>query len=774
MARFQIVIFVLTLSAAGVLASAADAPTPLTDVLILGDSQSERAHGLKTEFSQVIQGGLEQPARQLLPRAPVGDYGGSVSFTIRCDPRKPTYLTAKFWGGDAGEDRGRLLLLVDGKQLGVRHLGDIDDLDILADEPRYPGRFFYKTLPLPRETTRGRTQISLEIRALGRIWGYGATWEQFQKPMAKPSRGIYRLYTHTDPYFVPPAEEAQGPAVAQPPVRPQPGPEALAQLKDRVNRELTRCLSDTKPLNQMQMQFLARAYGVKWTVAYQSPRALQRLVDSLDSIYLAYVASPRLAQSDPATWNADWFGLGPSGDVIRLLAGPLAVVFDQPVAGGDGITRRAAWTRMLIDCRNWHRRHRRLYSNQSMINDMYGIYLANRGIAVMNPAQAMPEEQIRHYLYQSVGLEPWLGSDSDSGSEKPVGDHYLELTNKGLTRELGYVGAYGEVLDWVTLLYNATRSPPDAEGDPRIKAQLIKIAQARAAFRYPLIDAQGYRAMALETVVGWRDVHYPGDITYGQRTTWDAGPLETAAATRDPTLVGYAQEMLDDNQFFSAMSERMKDNGFRVTAGLLDTPDQYEWLKSQSPANVRLPMARGQPDFVFANEEDGVVAIKHGDEILYVSLYWRARYAINFLARVHYLTPAVERDATLWEDTKFQDSGMTYTVGARLVEDQSTRHDRNITDLRQALQGEVLPIARIPAGVQFKPGDESVYAGKGSFYTCRYGDFLIGMNMTTDQTFMLDAPDGIASAPELVSGKTISFGSGVKVPPRSTVVFYLR
>src|SRR5207244_282809 len=73
-------------------AGAVEAPTPLTDSLVLGESASEQAHGLKSEQSQVIQGGLDQPARQLLPRQPLGDYGGSIFFILKCDPEKPTYL----------------------------------------------------------------------------------------------------------------------------------------------------------------------------------------------------------------------------------------------------------------------------------------------------------------------------------------------------------------------------------------------------------------------------------------------------------------------------------------------------------------------------------------------------------------------------------------------------------------------------------------------------------------------------------------------------------
>ena len=54
----------------------------------------------------------------------------------------------------------------------------------------------------------------------------------------------------------------------------------------------------------------------------------------------------------------------------------------------------------------------------------------------------------------------------------------------------------------------------------------------------------------------------------------------------------------------------------------------------------------------------------------------------------------------------------------------------------------MLPIAKMPPGVKFKPGDENIYAGKGTFYTLRYGPYLIGMNCTTDRTFELHVPGG--------------------------------
>ena len=200
MKKIQAVAMILAVSVLSGAVSAAES-RPWMDTLSFGQTESESGHGLKYDQAEVIQGGLGESARRLLAREPVGEYGGNVRFTMTCDPLKPTYLTVKFWGSDAGEELGRLLLFVEGKQLGVRHLGDIDSLDIPSSAPRFLGRFFYKTLPLPKEMTKGKSSVDLEIRSLGKIWGYGNTWAEFQRPMMGCSRGIYSAFTHTDPFF---------------------------------------------------------------------------------------------------------------------------------------------------------------------------------------------------------------------------------------------------------------------------------------------------------------------------------------------------------------------------------------------------------------------------------------------------------------------------------------------------------------------------------------------------------------------------------------------
>ena len=45
------------------------------------------------------------------------------------------------------------------------------------------------------------------------------------------------------------------------------------------------------------------------------------------------------------------------------------------------------------------------------------------------------------------------------------------------------------------------------------------------------------------------------------------------------------------------------------------------------------------------------------------------------------------------------------------------------------------------------------FVGKAAFYTLRYGDYLIAINTTSDQTFELKTPADIRNAVELIVGQ---------------------
>lgn len=213
----------------------------LIDALYFGDAASESAHRLTTDRSETIAGGLGETARRLLPPVSENWSGGKITFKLKVDPRRPNYFTVRLWGSDVNENR--LILLCEGKQIGYRHLGDIDLLDLGSKSPAYNGRFYYSTSPLPVDMTKDKTEVALEIRSTGRIWGYGTSFEQYQRIMTDPTRGIYSAYIHTDGAFAPPTREKQGEYPVNPPVRKAPGPEIIDSVKGRVNKELTALLS---------------------------------------------------------------------------------------------------------------------------------------------------------------------------------------------------------------------------------------------------------------------------------------------------------------------------------------------------------------------------------------------------------------------------------------------------------------------------------------------------------------------------------------------------
>ena len=736
------------------------------DSIQFGNPQSEQSHKLNDKGSEIVEGALGLSARKILPKSAAHWRGNRITFRMAIDPDKLNYVTAKFWGSDYAEKPSRLFLFADGKQIGQRHLGQIDPIDILSEHKRFPERFFYKTLPLPLTLTKGKKTVELGIEVHGHIWGYGSTFDKYQRALEAPSRTIYRCYSHTESFFEPESNEVQG---TEPPAKIQngPGEEVVQEIKDRINKSIQRTMKSKAIPNLETIRFLSNACFESWTDAYHNKEVLERIVKGIDHQYLEF-------KKDPTKFEKEWEGAGPAAEAVRILEKPLRFYAGKAVEGTD-IPRYKAWVEMFIASRDWHVQHRRTYTNQTMIIDL-NIYRCNRAIRFLSPKKDWPESKAIKLLHEAVGIKPWSGSWDERGRPNfEKGKKYIQLTDQGLTKELGYVGGYGEIVNGIVRnMYEASRPKLDAEGDPELRQRLIKIAKARAAFRYPTFDDEGYKTMRLESVVGWRDWKYPGPVMYDQMPSSEGGPLDVAASTLDPVLTGYGQQMILDNQFFAAWKYIQTIRRGETQNTMLRMPRIYEWIKKQPPAEHRLPMTSGQPDYVFADPGVGVVAIKNKDEILYVSLYWRARYAINNLARVHHLTPTIERDATVFTETRFTDSGQVYTIPdwtnmgfGKKFEDEYKKEGINL-----ATAGMKLPIAKVPSNNKdFKPGKENIYAGKADLYLLEYGNYFIAMNCHSSRSYSFDVPDAFAGSKNLVSGESISKNK-LRVEKAQTIVLY--
>lgn len=752
------------------------------DVLVFGDPASETAHGMSAEMSRTGTGALEQPFRTFLPLGQDDWRGGSANFKLKVKGTDQNYLSVRMWGGDVNANQATLYC--DGKQLGYRQLSDMDILDQGTKYPVAPGRFHYITHVLPRQLTDGKREISCRLRVTGPVWRYGSEFAKFQKPMTEASRGFYGLVVHTGKVAPQAGSDGQVPSAA---LRPQESSSILDKVKKRINDRVLALWTQKKHADQLEISFMAKTYATQWSAGYQSPNNRKVIVAGIDNLWEVYQKNPDIAYHDKATPNEGWFGFGLVGQALKLAGGELQKELDEEIksASGGTISRRRALEQMFTDSLDWNKRHRRLYTNQSMIKDLYGIWYNNEGLIALGSRRAETRASLLPFFYESLGLSPWRGSMNERGeptyaaaeadAKFSVLKDYLQTTRNGLTKELGYVGGYGEVLDWVSEIYKSTRPAPGLPGDVRLRDQLVKIAQARAYFRYPHWDQDGYRAMRLESAVGWRDVYYPNDIMYAQKPSWDASPLQAAVATGDPKLLGYAQQMIADNQFFPSIAHMMEAPSLRATIGLIDVIEEYEQVKSMPAQQFKLPMTADQPDFVFADEEDGVVAVKHGDDILYASLYWRANYGISGVGRVHLVTPATDRVATVLLDRQeFRPSGLHFQ-----------RPDNpHINGTRFSITypgdgpvwtaGEQQPVAVLPEGSKYLAGEDNAYAGRAEFYQLSYGRYLIAMNSSKSRTFDIALPTGQGGGKDLVSGTVLSQAKPqLKLAPGTTAVIFL-
>lgn len=739
--------------------------TPTLDQVCFGHNESEPSHQLTATHSDTIQGGLNEPARRLLPDPAVSWQGGSFSWIMKISPLEQNYLTVKLWGSDKDERSGRLILFANNLQVGYRHEGDHDLLNQTDNDPLAPGRFVYVTVPLPPQQTVGKSTIELRISATGPIWSYGSHFKQYQKDLTLPTRGIYRAYTHTQPRFVPDPAERQG-VTPTAPVRPAPGPEVIGKSKEIVRARIARILANPNlPANPKargeELMLLAAAWHTPWTPAHQNPKALTRIVRLGDAMAAAFT-------QDRKSIEHEWSGARPLGQAVVLTWPALAshIGGDIPL-NGTTTNRRNTWTKLLAHSMNHWRFNRRPFTNQSMIVDA-GIYLCNRALQVLDPPSALDEAHALGFLRQSAGIDPWLGSDlPEGGRAAPYGKGYHLITRKGLSRELGYVGSYGEtILPFMVELAQLTQ-------DPALRQQTRIVQIARHPFRYPSQDADGYRCMKLASEIDNRVAHYPySGSAYNAPNVREAWWLETAALLPDdPKILGAAQQAIEEGQYYHLVESRLKSPD---TLGMMRNASAWETIHSLPSSPYRLPMTPDQPDHAFADEENAVVAIKHQNTILFANLYFRAERAVNGIARIMEIQPDLTRIAIVRTQTTTIPSGESYTRPDWIDRIRSRGHIPPGQDLHQAWAGEVLPIAKRPTDATApKYGEWGPFVGKAAFYSFQYGNYLIGLNTTADQTYAVTVPSGIAQAPDLIGGAMVDTRSPVQVPPRSTVVLFL-
>ena len=247
--------------------------------------------------------------------------------------------------------------------------------------------------------------------------------------------------------------------------------------------------------------------------------------------------------------------------------------------------------------------------------------------------------------------------------------------------------------------------------------------------------------------------------------------MELPAFLKDPVSVGAAQQCLEDHQYFPRLAQRLNDQD---TLGMMRNIDEYATVKALPKSSYRLPMSDGQPDFVFSDEQNAVVALKHNGRRLFLNFYFRQEFGVSGAVRLLDITSNIMRIATVKSQFEADPSGQEWTRPDIIDMERTGGLPPPGENIHQAWRGEKLPIAKRPENAS-RPryGTWGPFVGKASFYTLHYGDYLFAINTTGDRTCALPVPTGCASAPDLVSGKLMDLTKEVKVGPLTTVVLYI-
>jgi regulation of enolase protein 1 (concanavalin A-like superfamily) len=766
------------------------------DTLIFGDAASESAHSLTQSNTVTLTGALGQPARRCISN-PVSVYGGTLTFNMAVDPVRRNYFSVKFWGtedfstvNEQPSDMGALYLYIPlggtNWQNGYRHEGDYFNLNAAGWKRPLPGRFFYSTTLLPLSLTKGRTNLTLRILSAGRLYPFGSGGPpsgNYQFAAITNSRAIYRAYTHTDPVLIP-TGETQGSAPTAT-TRPTPTETQVlgaagtftTSLNSYISGRLSTAVTN---LTTTDVELLARSYSVtNLSNGYLNPAIVSRVITAIDMFANAYYVNTN-AVSDSSGGNEWWGGrFGPLGHAVSLLVTQLGTNLDAVLnyTNHPGITRRQAWGDALAASRDFGRfsRDSRYLSNQGLIANA-NIYMANKGLLALGDGRAFDETNAQRYLREAIGLEPWLGSDlAGGGSSYKFGTNYFQVTQKGLTREWGYVGtSYGEMQYFAADFYSMTSNTV-------FRDQCAKMAKARGYFRRPTVETvisgtttNYYRCMEGIGLLAWRgaseaDNQFSAAMAYSDSGEWTHA-IRSAGATLDSNVVGYAKQMFADNQFFNnlTLDSRYRTGSFD-NRYCMDVFDDYLRVKAATNSTTaQLPMTDGQPDFAWADEDNGIVAIKHGAERLWLATYWQAKKGtgINGIGRFHYSTTNYDRIGILETTPQFQFCGSFYTRPNMVDMPEQTNYAPP-DNPRQAYAGERLPVGALDPLAK----DDQPFRGKALFWATRYANYLIGINRSADRTYELRVPAGFTSATNLINNEVLT--APVNVGPTSTVVLYL-
>lgn len=732
----------------------------LTSIRI-GDAGAEAAAGLATVSAPLETAtgiALGETGRRLSPASP--DSPASIAFDIRLDPAAQNYLTLRLWGSDPAWTPVDLLTDADSVPLGNLWWH-------VTREAPVPDRFLYRTYPLPIEVTRGKTSLRLRIAnapAPGTIGAFRNADQPAPRLSYRPGFAVYGIYAHTDSWFQPPESDRQGPRFEWGPPAPRPSdfPDTVEEhLLRRARVEIARALAydvarsryvtghrhDTRVLETLPL-----IYFTEWSGHFQEKAVAEKIRDGID----AHVRRQAAQGGDPGgMFYRGWGSHGRIANAFRQIAAVFAregwldqtLALETP-AGPRNISRRQAYADFFHDSFEWRRQDRRSWTNQP-IYVAHALYHLQNALRTLGDPRALTEAQALHYVHVAFGLEPMRTRPGGMDAAN-AGYPYFLVTRASLTRERGYVDAYGE------LSYVIVRIAEES-GDPAVYDFARKFIRTRSVFRIPSNDASGYGVLRGVGAMSWRNATFPFRVAYSG--------IEEAAILGDPVSLRLAQLEIAHGRLHLLPAEPERGPHWHPAVAIR-LVDQYRKINDLPPSLYRLAAEPGQPDFVWSDPENGVFAFRHGENLVYGSFFnfdaFNGR-SVGDRGIYHLIRPDLERLVEFPPDFALPESGLSVTVKYPFGE-------------------RVRPQTPPPPGMNAWPSEPPDWldhrAGRAYFYHTRTGPYVIAMNTTEtgtyrESTWSLPAIAGATKARDLATGEIVDLTRPLPLPAYSTRVFVI-
>jgi hypothetical protein len=795
------------------------AAAQVTDRVLFGNTESETAHGLTAycpDYTQQTTGGLlNQTGRNCLmftanpfAGAYAGIYGGEYCFVLRVDGNKQNYVILRTNGGDGVTLQERYQLQVDNKNLQTYERNAVTFNTSLA-----PGAFAYNTLTIPRKVTDGRSSVVVRMRAMGRYYGYNTAgnFAGFQRVMEGDMPPVYAAYSSTNPYI----------SLADDPVGSQASystatartSTALSTLKSNVESALNTAMNTQESGSDFKPGYNNNNFNIVLGMAYKkgyygnsSTTLATKIRNAIDSmVYINNLIKgganiTRSALGNTATLQSaasGWGGLfGQQGMGLYLLwrAGKVTDVWlDRSVDLGNGSSsRRAQWIAAFKESfdAGCTLSGRRQITNQTMESALtvYGAAMALYALDNTTYHNA-PKIGLR-FLREATGLDNWTGVPSDitfNGNVKDAdgypmyvlgdstsldatknfwGINFKIHTRHGLGREQGYTctSCYGNSGPRLCDMYLMTMEDPyigepaGGKGDTQILQMAVNNEKSQAYFTYPHV-LDGYKTIVGESSICWRNRYNPGKSYYNH--------LIVAGLSGDEELMGHVWQAYLDGTLDVDPTDKLMP----YTPKSYMLPECIDKLvafgASHSSDYKPMPSTPGQSNYVFGDEEDGVVAIKYGDDQMFVN--FMSESYLSKPGAAHIVTPTVDKIINFVPDVmKYYQSGKTITIADRYY-----NNNHRIVYPDDPLQADGGCVYDEPA--YDEAGHYNSMRTMCQYYQSQLGNYLVAQNCSEQTTYALQVAATLngKSAVDVATGETVTLSDAIQLAPLTTRVFYI-